>query len=163
MGELVEQLRGLLDVARLPAVRGGLRGVLDAWEVNRASRHIATQSTVSAQESLIGLHTLTQRIPTLDVSAAIASDVDAALSALATIPSASTAADLLSISRHANAHAQEAFYAPEMLSLLYFPDDQKYAIYVPYIVPACVALFGGLYRSCRGRGHYAVQATTQGS
>ena len=31
--------------------------------------------------------------------------------------------------------AETAFFDPSLLALLYFPDDQKYAIYVPYFVP----------------------------
>jgi len=31
--------------------------------------------------------------------------------------------------------AEAAFFDPSLLSLLYFPDDQKYAIYVPYFLP----------------------------
>ena len=31
--------------------------------------------------------------------------------------------------------AEAAFFDPSLLALLYFPDDQKYAIYVPYFLP----------------------------
>ncbi len=38
-------------------------------------------------------------------------------------------------SQAALAHSEEAFFDPSLLALLYFPDDQKYAIYIPYFLP----------------------------
>ena len=31
--------------------------------------------------------------------------------------------------------SEAAFFDPSLLALLYYPDDQKYAIYVPYFLP----------------------------
>jgi phosphatidylinositol glycan class S len=31
--------------------------------------------------------------------------------------------------------SEEAFFHPTMLSMLYFPDDHKMAVYIPYFVP----------------------------
>ena len=31
--------------------------------------------------------------------------------------------------------SEEAFFDPSILSLLYFPDDHKMAVYIPYFVP----------------------------
>ena len=36
------------------------------------------------------------------------------------------------------AHADAAFYDPSALSLLYFPRDQLYAIYIPYALPTAM-------------------------
>jgi len=38
-------------------------------------------------------------------------------------------------SQQAIQQSEAAFFDPSLLALLYFPDDQKYAIYVPYFVP----------------------------
>jgi len=34
--------------------------------------------------------------------------------------------------------AHEAFFDPDMLSLLYFPDEHKFAIYTPLFLPISV-------------------------
>lgn len=39
--------------------------------------------------------------------------------------------------RHARVLAESAFYDPKMLALLYFPEDEKYAVYVPFLVSSC--------------------------
>ena len=36
--------------------------------------------------------------------------------------------------------AEQAFFDPSLLSLLYFPDDQKYAIYLPLFLPICLPI-----------------------
>ena len=38
-------------------------------------------------------------------------------------------------SRDALVLAETAFFDKSLLTLLYFPDDQKYAIYIPYFLP----------------------------
>merc|ERR1712029_588001 len=38
-------------------------------------------------------------------------------------------------SREAINLAETAFFDKSLLKLLYFPDDQKYAIYIPYFLP----------------------------
>ncbi|UXI21131.1 hypothetical protein NH340_JMT07074 [Sarcoptes scabiei] len=40
--------------------------------------------------------------------------------------------------------SEEAFFDPSLLSLLYFPEDQKYAIYLPLFLPICIPLFNNL-------------------
>ncbi|XP_076317045.1 phosphatidylinositol glycan anchor biosynthesis class S isoform X4 [Tachypleus tridentatus] len=34
--------------------------------------------------------------------------------------------------------SEEAFYHPSLLALLYFPDDQKYAVYIPLFLPVSI-------------------------
>lgn len=43
------------------------------------------------------------------------------------------------------ATAERAFYDPSLLGLLYFPDDQKYAIYVPLFVPTMLPVLLSLF------------------
>uniref|UniRef100_A0A915I060 GPI transamidase component PIG-S n=1 Tax=Romanomermis culicivorax TaxID=13658 RepID=A0A915I060_ROMCU len=50
-------------------------------------------------------------------------------------------------------HSEKAFFDESLLSLLYFPDDQKYAIYVPLflpvLLPVTLSLFFLFKRLCR--------------
>lgn len=41
-------------------------------------------------------------------------------------------------SRAALINSEKAFYDHSLLALLYFPDDQKYAIYLPLFLPICI-------------------------
>ena len=41
--------------------------------------------------------------------------------------------------------SESAFFDPSLLSLHYFPEDQKYAVYVPLFLPVCLPLFSSLY------------------
>ena len=38
-------------------------------------------------------------------------------------------------SQHALQLAEDAFFDKSLLALLYFPEDQKYAIYIPFFLP----------------------------
>jgi phosphatidylinositol glycan class S len=53
-------------------------------------------------------------------------------------------------------HAKEAVYAsehaffhPSMLSLLYFPDSQKLAVYLPLVLPICFTVTMSFLREIR--------------
>ncbi|XP_046918268.2 phosphatidylinositol glycan anchor biosynthesis class S [Dermatophagoides farinae] len=45
----------------------------------------------------------------------------------------------------AYSYSEQAFYDPSLLSLLYFPDDQKYAIYLPLFLPISIPLLHNVY------------------
>ncbi|VDP23409.1 unnamed protein product, partial [Soboliphyme baturini] len=51
-----------------------------------------------------------------------------------------------SLSRTAFLNSETAFFDPSLLALLYFPDDQKYAIYVPLFLPVCLPVFLSVFR-----------------
>lgn len=42
--------------------------------------------------------------------------------------------------------AEKAFFDPSMVPLMYFPDEHKYAVYMPFFVPAAVPLLSAIYR-----------------
>lgn len=46
----------------------------------------------------------------------------------------------LQYSREAILASERAFFNPSLLHLLYFPDDQKFAIYIPLFLPMCVPI-----------------------
>lgn len=50
----------------------------------------------------------------------------------------------LAHARRAFDAAERAFYDPSMLALLYFPDDQKFAIYIPLFLPILLPVFMSL-------------------
>lgn len=46
----------------------------------------------------------------------------------------------LQYSKEAILASERAFFDPSLLHLLYFPDDQKFAIYIPLFLPMCVPI-----------------------
>lgn len=45
--------------------------------------------------------------------------------------------------------AEKAFFDPTMVSMLYFPDEHKYAIYMPLFVPTSVPLIAALIKEIK--------------
>lgn len=45
--------------------------------------------------------------------------------------------------------AEKAFFDPTMVSMLYFPDEHKYAIYMPLFVPTSVPLLAALVKEIK--------------
>lgn len=46
-------------------------------------------------------------------------------------------------------HITDAFFAPNMVAMLYFPDEHKYAIYLPLFLPVLLPVFTGLRAELR--------------
>lgn len=55
----------------------------------------------------------------------------------------------LQYSREAVLASERAFFDPSLLHLLYFPDDQKFAIYIPLFLPMCVPILLSLLKMAR--------------
>lgn len=52
----------------------------------------------------------------------------------------------LQYSKEAISASERAFFDPSLLHLLYFPDDQKFAIYIPLFLPMCVPILLSLLK-----------------
>lgn len=46
--------------------------------------------------------------------------------------------------KQAHDKAETAFFDPDMLALLYFPEEHKWAVYLPLFLPLWFPLFGNL-------------------
>ena len=55
--------------------------------------------------------------------------------------------DAIKHAKNAFEFSEKAFYDASLLALLYFPDDQKYAIYVPLFLPVTFPILASVYRS----------------
>lgn len=47
--------------------------------------------------------------------------------------------------------SEKAFFDPKMVSMLYFPDEHKYAIYMPLFVPVAIPVLMALVNEARKR------------
>ena len=58
----------------------------------------------------------------------------------------------LKLSREAIANSETAFFDASLLELLYFPQDQKFAIYIPLFMPVGVPILKGAMQAIKGCG-----------
>ncbi len=113
---------------------------------------LARESTAT----LSAIISLVDRIENLGVGAAVKDDTETSLAILSSLlnPLSSTNAtldhpentqsqnldDLLTKAAQAYELSNRAFFNPDMLGLLYFPDEHKYAVYTPLFAPLLVPL-----------------------
>lgn len=111
-----------------------------------------TQDYLSA--SVSSLFSLSQLLSTIsnivitdEIGDLIYSSVDAATKSLADLKNG----DLISAFKAAEAafvKSEKAFFDPSLLALLYFPDDQKYAIYIPLFLPVSIPVLLSIRHLC---------------
>ncbi|OQR79125.1 GPI transamidase component PIG-S-like [Tropilaelaps mercedesae] len=112
--------------------------VVADWEVDLLMRRRTHDYLVAASRTL---HSLAQLLTTIEnmvindnVGQLTETSVTSGKRALRSLAQGHLGSALAS-AETAFATAERAFFDPSLLGLLYFPDDQKYAIYVPLFVP----------------------------
>ncbi|KAL5033133.1 hypothetical protein BDV3_000150 [Batrachochytrium dendrobatidis] len=161
----VEQLRGLLGIDSvcivnekmlLPNVRveyGDASEIgMTRWELDRLIRSRTVQNMANAAQTLISLANLLERLSGMVVLDLIKYYVTDSLNYLnMTKHELSTCqfTNAAQYARRAVTSAEAAFFDPTMVPLLYFPDEHKFAIYMPYFVPVTVPLILALFREVR--------------
>jgi len=134
------QLRSLLGVAELKADEGipltsvGVR----LWESDYQLRYRSMENILETRRTLQSLASLLSHISNIVITEEIARRVEVALAEVGKSVEYLAAGRLQEghqASQTALQQAEAAFFDPSLLALLYFPDDQKYAIYVPYFLP----------------------------
>ena len=103
-------------------------------------------ATVSATVTMRALSTLLVNIPTIPIYDHVADKVYAAADKCTDVrrrlvdDSANTQSliDALQSALSAQSLADLAYTDASLVSMLYFPDDQKHAIYIPLFLPVCL-------------------------
>nr|CAG8519507.1 3853_t:CDS:2 [Entrophospora candida] len=166
MSIFIMQLRGLLGVqdfwgkARLNLdslinieFTSPPNTAITMWELDSLIRRRIAENIDATISTLKSLSQLVTEIPNMVVLDHIQTEVLLALNSL------SKSCDSLKMKRYdvALKHAKEAieraesaFFDPTMVSMLYFPDEHKYAIYMPLFVPISVPLLIASYREIKG-------------
>ncbi|CAG8801106.1 17066_t:CDS:10, partial [Gigaspora margarita] len=153
MSIFIMQLRGLLGVQD---VWLEARSVLDSsinvdfmatpntaitiWELDNLVRRRIAENIVSTISTLKSLSQLVAEIPNMVVLDHIQTEVLLALDSLKKVKSCISLHTgqyeiALQHAKKAIERAESAFFDPTMVSMLYFPDEHKYAIYMPLFVP----------------------------
>ncbi|XP_053562175.1 GPI transamidase component PIG-S [Bombina bombina] len=126
----------------------GNEGLTD-WELDtllwtRAVENIATVTT-----TLTSLAQLLDQIGNIVINDNVASEVYHAVTSVQMALSELESGRLefaFQASKEAISSSEKAFFDPSLLHLLYFPDDQKFAIYIPLFLPMAVPILMSLLK-----------------
>ncbi|XP_046723258.1 GPI transamidase component PIG-S [Silurus meridionalis] len=148
MSVFLAQLRQLLGVQKTQAPPGfilqspGSAGLAD-WELDQLMWSRSVENVATATTTITSLAQLLDQISNIVINDNIAQQVSSAVSSLQAATAELEAGNLafaLQYSREAILASEKAFFDPSLLHLLYFPDDQKFAIYIPLFLPMCVPI-----------------------
>ncbi|KAI8805071.1 phosphatidylinositol-glycan biosynthesis class S protein, partial [Cladochytrium replicatum] len=119
------------------------RDGITSWEYDRLLRFRVAAILRDAAGTLQSLATLVTSMPNMVVLDAIRDRVSDALDDMDDAREAlnvGNETEALKRARSALKGAEDAFFDPTMVSLLYFPDEHKYAVYLPLFFPISVPL-----------------------
>uniref|UniRef100_A0AAX7VHA7 Phosphatidylinositol glycan anchor biosynthesis, class S n=1 Tax=Astatotilapia calliptera TaxID=8154 RepID=A0AAX7VHA7_ASTCA len=148
MGVFLAQLRLLLGVQSLSPPPGflvapcGSTGLAD-WELDRLMWSRSVENIATATTTITSLAQLLDQIGNIVINDNIAQQVSSAVTSLQLAMAELEVGNLgfaLQYSKEAILASEKAFFDPSLLHLLYFPDDQKFAIYIPLFLPMCVPI-----------------------
>ncbi|TMS14197.1 GPI transamidase component PIG-S [Larimichthys crocea] len=154
MGVFLAQLRLLLGVQSSSPPPGfrvapcSSAGLAD-WELDRLMWSRSVENVATATTTITSLAQLLDQIGNIVINDNIAQQVSSAVTSLQLAVAELEAGNLgfaLQYSKEAILASERAFFDPSLLHLLYFPDDQKFAIYIPLFLPMCVPILLSLLK-----------------
>ncbi|KAJ0004521.1 hypothetical protein NQD34_010735 [Periophthalmus magnuspinnatus] len=119
------------------------------WELDRLMWSRTVENVATATTTITSLAQLLDQIGNIVINDNIAQEVSSAVTALQLAIAELEVGNLglaLQYSKEAILASEKAFFDPSLLHLLYFPDDQKFAIYIPLFLPMCVPIFLSLLK-----------------
>nr|XP_018914493.1 PREDICTED: GPI transamidase component PIG-S [Bemisia tabaci] len=138
---LLRMLLGLQNFSKNALILNSMDARLNLWELDYLIRLRSLEQFAAARLTLNSLARLLNRISNIviteEVSQAVCESVDAAEKVINNLQ-LSNASEALKFSKIAFNKAEYAFTHPSLLALLYFPDDQKYAVYIPLFLPIMI-------------------------
>merc|ERR1711874_919350 len=111
---------------------------ITSWERDLLLRQRSLENILEVRSTLRSLSQLLSQIPNIVINDDIATKVTEAVREISASSARLGDGFLDEGSRRgkvARKEAETAFFDPSLLALLYFPDDQKYAIYIPLFLP----------------------------
>ncbi|RVE63855.1 hypothetical protein OJAV_G00140540 [Oryzias javanicus] len=154
MGVFLTQLRLLVGMQSSPPPPGfsvapcGSVGLAD-WELDRLMWSRSVENIATATTTITSLAQLLDQIGNIVINDNIAQQVSSAVTSVQLAVAELEAGNLgfaLQYSKEAILASEKAFFDPSLLHLLYFPDDQKFAIYIPLFLPMCVPILLSLLK-----------------
>ncbi|XP_061461115.1 GPI transamidase component PIG-S [Rhineura floridana] len=157
MEVFLAQLRLLFGILPGPLPGGailanpGNEGLSD-WELDRLLWARTVENVATVSTTLTSLAELLDKISNIvikdDVASQVYHAVEFAQEAIAEL-SRGHLDSAFQASKAAITSSERAFFDPSLLHLLYFPDDQKFAIYIPLFLPMAVPILLSLVKIVR--------------
>ncbi|KAK2111512.1 hypothetical protein P7K49_011258 [Saguinus oedipus] len=122
---------------------------LMTWELDRLLWARSVENLATATTTLTSLAQLLGKISNIVIKDDVASEVYRAVAAIQKSAEELASGHLASAfvaSQEAVTSSECAFFDPSLLHLLYFPDDQKFAIYIPLFLPMAVPILLSLVK-----------------
>lgn len=119
------------------------------WELDLLASRVVRANLRDSVAMLRGLYALLESVPHMPVSAHIRQLVENTMAARTECLTQLHAADWTGAgfaSQRAVRAASQAFFHPDMLPALYFPDEHLYAVYLPLFLPITVPLLAALIK-----------------
>eukprot|EP00057_Strongylocentrotus_purpuratus_P030336 XP_781371.3 PREDICTED: GPI transamidase component PIG-S-like isoform X2 [Strongylocentrotus purpuratus] len=155
MPVFLAQLRLLLGIPSPDDIESVLlekpkeHSVLD-WEYDSLLRRHCVENLASASASLFSLSQLLEKISNIVINDDIAKQVYTAVESIQSSHRFLAEGKLhpaFHASKRALIASEKAFFDPSLLQLLYFPDDQKFAIYIPLFLPVSIPVVLSLIKA----------------
>lgn len=111
------------------------------WEKDMYLRHGAIHLITSASSTLQSLIKLLDDIKNIVIGDHVAAQIHKSYESIVIAKEHLAINDIhgaVKFAREAFIAAEKAFNDPSLLELLYFPEEQKYAIYIPLYLPICI-------------------------
>jgi len=129
MSLFVQQLNELLGIQ-----------TIDQWLIIRTIENYSI-----GRKTLLTLSELLLSIPNIVINNEIAQKIQKSMQHLQLCASTEDERDAHYHCQQGRLLADQVFFDPSLLKLLYFPDDQKFAIYVPLFLPVGIPLAWSLF------------------
>lgn len=130
----------------------GITEPLSPWQLDTVLRMRNLENAREARKTLGGIVRLFDKIEVMEIHAEVREKILGAIAKLEQLPQAAKAKGPLPsalLSRDAVGLANEAFFDPSMMGLLYFPDQHKFAVYAPLFAPIGVSIVAGLLKELK--------------
>ena len=139
----IPELEKIEGVEQIPLPKSGIRD----WELDSLMRIRATEHLISARITLKSLAQLLDEISNIVINDEVGNRIwESILKSHDSIQQIQerNLTDGYSLSKEAFLAAETAFSDPSLLALLYFPEDQKYAVYIPLFLPVMIPVLMSL-------------------
>ncbi|CAE6446420.1 unnamed protein product [Rhizoctonia solani] len=152
------QLEGLLGIPALPPSVGlrldraaASKQILSGWQLDTLLRRRTLENIRGSVQTLNSIVGLAGQIENMPIGPSVRDDVLSALEELSQTHNATEPTRTLTHSALSLQLASRAFFNPNMVGLLYFPAEHKYAVYTPLFAPIAVPLVVSVIRELKSR------------
>ncbi|WWC91140.1 uncharacterized protein L201_006081 [Kwoniella dendrophila CBS 6074] len=119
---------------------------ISEWQINQILLSRLKENQEESIKTLIGINKLIKKIKEMKIGDKVRNNVLNAVENLEQMSDDKSPLENFILSRDSVNLANQAFFDPSMMGLLYFPDEHKFAIYTPLFAPIAVPLLLGLLK-----------------